>query len=236
MSTDAIALLRTTHDEMRRSARIAVLVPWGNKVVEAELPRFDLDRVVFHYARLVPARRYRDADQFLGEIAAAVPATLDQFARIEVDGALVACTSTGFLMSDTYASTPVVDAFESILHILSALGTGRVALATPYPTRHTAAEVAALTRRGIEVCGHASLDLGLLDDFAGVAPETIVELVHRIPTPDLSAAEAVVLSCTAWPTRDAIARLQAMLGVPVVSSNLALAYRAVGFSHRTESR
>lgn len=233
---DAFAALHAAHVSLPVTAHIGVLVPWGNTVVEMELPRLGLERVIFHYARLVPARRYRDADNFLNEIAAAVPSTLRQFDRIRLAGALVACTSTGFLRPGAYVDTPVIDAFEAILCMLAHLGASRVALATPYPTRHTAKQVEALRARGIDVTGHASLDLGLLDDFAGVTTSHIRDLVARIPPAQLQAAQALVLSCTAWPTIASILALQATLGLPVVSSNLALAYNAIQIGQTTEVR
>jgi hypothetical protein len=113
-ATDTLATLRSAHAHLLKPAHVGVLVPWGNTMVETELPRLGLGHVVFHYARLVPAHRYRDADDFLAEIAAAVPDTLQQFARLTLAGTLVACTSTGFLNPDAYQNTAVVDAFDAL--------------------------------------------------------------------------------------------------------------------------
>lgn len=207
---------------------VGVLVPWGNMIVEDELPRVGLETVVFHYARLVPARRYRDSGDFLAEIAAAVPSTLGQFARLRLAGVLVACTSVGFLSPEAYADSPVVDAFTAILDALTQLDAERIVLATPYPIAHTAKQAAAFAAAGVQVCGHASLDLGLLDDFAGITPDRIAALVDGIGAGQLAEADAVVLSCTAWPTLAAITTLEDHLGKPVLSSNLALAISAAG--------
>jgi maleate isomerase len=207
---------------------VGILVPWGNMIVEDELPRTGLDTVVFHYARLVPARRYRDSADFLAEIAAAVPPTLGQFARLPLAGVLVACTSVGFLTPEAYADNPVVDAFTAILDALTQLDAKRIVLATPYPIAHTAKQAAAFAAAGVQVCGHASLDLGLLDDFAGVTTDRVAALVDGIGSGRLAEADAVVLSCTAWPTLAAITTQEDHLGKPVLSSNLALAISAAG--------
>ncbi|GIF45226.1 aspartate racemase/maleate isomerase family protein [Actinoplanes xinjiangensis] len=235
-ATDTMAVLHETHGQLHGSAHVGVLVPWGNTMVETELPRLGLDRLIFHYARLVPARRYRDADDFLAEIAAAVPDTLGQFARLSLAGTLVACTSTGFLTPEAYQQTAVVDAFGALQTLLRALTASTIVLATPYPTRHTQIQAARLHEAGFDVAGHASLDLALLDDFTAVTPERIAALVHRIGEEQLARADAVVLSCTAWPTIDASALLQHELGIPVVSSNLALAYSAVRLARAVEAR
>jgi maleate isomerase len=234
-ATDTLATLRSAHDHLLTPAHVGVLVPWGNTMVETELPRLGLGHVVFHYARLVPAHRYRDADDFLAEIAAAVPDTLQQFARLTLAGTLVACTSTGFLNPEAYQSTAVVDAFDALQILLRDLGASTIVLATPYPARHTQIQATRLQEAGFDVAGNASLDLALLDDFTAVAPERITDLVHSIDVRQRTRADAVVLSCTAWPTIDAIALVQQELGVPVVSSNLALAYSAVRFARAAEA-
>jgi len=41
-------------------------------------------------------------------------------------------------------------------------------------------------------------------------------------------AEAIVLSCTGWPTFGLIRALRRRLGKPVISSNLAMAWHAWG--------
>lgn len=226
----ARALLATGEQHSTGKTHVGVLVPWGNMVVEEELPCAGVETAVFHYARLVPARRYRNADDFLGEIAAAVPSALEQFARLPLAGVLVACTSVGFLAPEAYADTPVVDAFAAILDALARLDAHRILLATPYPLAHTAKQAAAFAAAGVHVCAHASLDLGLLDDFAGVTTDRIMTLVDGISSQALTDADAVVLSCTAWPTRVATKVLEDRLGKPVLSSNLALAISAAGMA------
>ncbi len=222
-ATDTLALLHDMHGSLHDLAHVGVLVPWGNTIVEMELPRLGLDRVVFHYARLVPARRYRDADGFLTEIATAIPETLRQFDRISLAGSLVACTSTGiFLNREAYRDAEVVDAFDALQDLLRALSASTIVLATPYPRRHTEIQAARLREAGFEVSGHASLDLALLDDFTAVTTDRIAELVYSVDAAGRSRADAVVLSCTAWPTIDATAFLQHELQIPVVSSNLLL--------------
>jgi maleate isomerase len=223
----ALTALADDHARLTGVAHVGVLVPWANTIVEAELPRMGLDQVVFHYARLVPARRYRDADDFLAEIAAAVPGAVSQFARLSLSGVLVGCTSVGFMTPEAYAGTLVVDAFEAIMCGLRQLDASRVVLATPYPKRHTAQETETLVARGVQVSDHASLDLGLLDDFGAVTPARIRALVGELQPQALAEADALVLSCTAWPTLAAIVQLEDELGIPVLSSNLALAWQAV---------
>ncbi|MGH8900099.1 MAG: hypothetical protein ACRDYA_00055 [Egibacteraceae bacterium] len=223
----ALAVLAADHTRLAGTAHVGVLVPWANMIVESELPRLGLERVVFHYSRLVPARRYRALDEFLCELAAAVPAALGELARLSLAGTLLACTSVGFAFPAPYANATVVSAFDAILSALRRLGTDRIVLVTPYPVAWTVREVDALAARGVIVLGHASLGLDLLDDYTAVLPGQVNELVDQVGPEALARAQALVLSCTAWPTRHVIGDLESTLGIPVVSSNLALGLQAV---------
>lgn len=223
----ALAALAVDHASLVGATHVGVLVPWANMIVESELPRLGLERIVFHYSRLVPARRYRAPDEFLRELAAAVPAALGQLARLPLAGTLLACTSVGFTAPAPYAGIAVTSAFDAILSALRRLGADRVVLVTPYPVAWTVREADALAARGVTVLGHASLDLDLLDDYTAVRPGQVNELVDQVGPEALARAQALVLSCTAWPTHGVIGDLEDTLGIPVVSSNLALGIQAV---------
>lgn len=223
----ALAALAADHVRLAGTAHIGVLVPWANMIVESELPRLGLERVVFHYARLVPVRRCRAPDEFLRELAAAVPAALGQLAKLPLIATLLACTAVGFTAPAPYADATVVSAFDAILYTLRRLDADRVVLATPYPVAWTAREADALAAQDVTVLGHASLDLDLLDDYTAVRPGQVNELIDQVGPEALAGAQALVLSCTAWPTHGVIGDLEDTLGIPVVSSNLALGFQAV---------
>src|SRR2546430_6100187 len=151
----SLALLRGEHDRIDREIHIGVLVPWANTVVETELPRLGLERVIFHYARLVPANATTALDEaFLSGLLAAVPDALSQLERLPLAAVLVACTSAGFAI---HGVPPVgaATAFDALTATLTRQGVERIALATPYPSAVTAREVEAFARRGIAVTASA---------------------------------------------------------------------------------
>jgi maleate isomerase len=222
--SDALRLLAEWDTQAVRTAHVGVLLPWANVAVEAELPRFGLRHVVFHYARLVPSSRTTAVDDafWQGLREAAAPA-MDSLSHIPLDGVLLACTSAGFT-SGTPLPMGVVTAFDALRDSLRLLGAERVALGTPYPKDVTKSEVNALRRAGMEVTGWAALDL--VDGYPGVTGDQIRRLVQEIPSDGLEAAQALVLSCTGWHSRALLVELQATLGKPVISSNLAMALYA----------
>ncbi|TKA08571.1 maleate cis-trans isomerase family protein [Actinacidiphila oryziradicis] len=223
-SSDALRLLAEWDAQAVRTAHVGVLLPWANVAVEAELPRFGLRHVVFHYARLVPASRTTAVDDaFWHGLREAAASAMDSLSHIPLDGVLLACTSAGFT-SGTPLPTGVVTAFDALRDSLRLVGAERVALATPYPKEVTRVEVDVLRQAGTAVTEWAALDL--VDGYPGVTGDQVRRLVQEIPPEGLEAAQALVLSCTGWHSQALLAELQATLGKPVISSNLAMALYA----------
>lgn len=219
--------------QRRRGAvgHMGVLVPWANVVVETELPQWTGGQVVWHYARLVPPGGGTAlTGDFLAGLIEAMPDGLHQLSRLPLQRIYLACTSASFTHQDAAkkaaASAPVevVTAFDAITAALEQFGYRSIALATPYPAHVTAAEVEAFTAAGVTVTGTASLDAD--DGYAYLAPSQITDLVRGLPAGSVDTADAVVLSCTGWPTRVAVQRLRRTLGRPVISSNLAICMHA----------
>ena len=100
----------------------------------------------------------------------------------------------------------------------------RIVLLTPYPDRVTEAEAVMFGRCGITVTSYASL--GLADGYDTVTGEEVRKLIPQAGHAAIGEAEAIVLSCTGWPTLDLIPELQRDLGKPILSSNLAIGLHA----------
>jgi maleate isomerase len=210
---------------------IGVLVPWANTVVEAELHQWTGRVLVWHYARLVPPSRATVLNEgFLTGLLDAVPAALAQLSALPLRRVYLACTSAAFMypelagLAARRARISVVSAFDAITAILSEHGASQVVLLTPYPEEVTEAESRMFGQSGVTVTGCASL--GLDDGYGGVTRDQIEELIGKVSHEAMGKAEAIVLSCTGWPTFDSIQALQQRLGKPVFSSNLAMAWHA----------
>lgn len=126
-----------------------------------------------------------------------------------------------------HPDVPVVTPPQATLAAFHALGTGRVALLTPYLAETTQPIVSHFASLGIDVV--AARCLGLEDDrdMAHVARDSIVAAAIEADHP---AAEALFVSCTALPAMAAIAEIEARIGKPVVSSNQACLWQLCGYA------
>lgn len=215
----------------RCALHAGVLVPWANSVVEAELPRWAGNSVVWHYARLVPSSRATALDEkFLAGLLGAAPAALRELAALRLCRVYLACTSAAFMLPGKVASAiegspvPVITAFDAITALLRQRGVDRIVLLTPYPERICEAEAEMFSACGIVVTGRASLDLE--DGYAVISTGQIRALARQVGARPIEEAQAIVLSCTGWPTFGLAARLQRQFGRDVISSNLAIAMHA----------
>jgi maleate isomerase len=119
------------------------------------------------------------------------------------------------------AGRPVLLAARAIAQALAALGRPKLLLFSPYPGW--------LTERAERYWRAGGLDLvasfKISETFRAyeMSPEEVADGLARLAPP---ADAAVLLSGTGMPTLDAMAWMQARIGVPMVSSNLACAYAA----------
>ena len=104
------------------------------------------------------------------------------------------------------------------------LGTRRIAVLTPYVDEVNEAIHGFLTAAGLEVVEFGSFHLRTEQEIASVPPDAIVAAGRSISGPD---AEALFISCTGLQGHAAIARLEALTGKPVVTSNQAQVWEAL---------
>lgn len=223
---------RERRPERRRVQHAGVLVPWANSVVEAELPRWAGTSVAWHYARLVPASLGTALDEdFLAGLLGAVPAALGQLAALPLHRVYLACTSAAFVLpgqaqtATAGSRVPVVTAFDAILAALRQWGCDRIVLLTPYPAKVCEAEADTFASHGVAVTGHATLNLR--DGYAAIGSGQIRDLARRAGARAVEEAQAIVLSCTGWPTWGLEKVLARTYGKKVVSSNLAVVTHAL---------
>lgn len=126
-----------------------------------------------------------------------------------------------------HPDVPVVTPPQAALAAFEALGTGRVAILTPYLAETTQPIASYFAALGIDIV--AARCLGLEDDrdMAIVARESIVAAAVDADHPS---AEALFISCTALPAMAAIAEIEARIGKPVVSSNQACLWQLLGYA------
>ncbi len=144
---------------------------------------------------------------------------------------LYSCTSASAAIGEEGIATaigaarpgvPVVTPTEAARMALTTLGARRIAILTPYIPETTESVAAHFAGFGFEVV--EGRGMGHDDDraMAKIPADAIIESACAADRPE---AEALFVSCTALPVLGIIARIEEMLGKPVVTSNQASLWR-----------
>ena len=107
---------------------------------------------------------------------------------------------------------------------LSALGARRIALLTPYPPGLHGMVADHLRQHGFALSDEKGLGVDTDAGITAIPERALIEASLALQRTD---AEAVFLSCTALLTAGVVEILEARLGLPVVTSNQALAWHAL---------
>lgn len=148
-------------------------------------------------------------------------------ADAEVDLIVFNCTAASLLVGPAeirrriheatgIGSITTIEAVEAALHHL---GVRRIALLNPYPEDVEAHEVEHLHGLGFEVVATAGPSCATPVEQAGIPPEEWVRLAGGLAT---AGADGVLISCAGTRTAEAIATIEELTGLPVVTSNQAL--------------
>jgi maleate isomerase len=213
------------------TARIGLIVPSTNSVVEPELITHAPAGVAFYATRVPVAEVASEADKVASIVAMRdrLPAAAAELGSLGPAALAYACTSGSFLEGrDVDAQTcaelraasgvPSYTTSTAVVAALRTLQVSRLAVVTPYIAPVADGAVRYLEQNGFSVA--ARRDLGLLSNLekGRLDPAASARLCREV---DTGGADAVLISCTNWRTLDGITDLEDELGVPVVSSNLA---------------
>lgn len=228
--------------EYGRGGLFGVLAPQGNPVAEAEL------RILLPPACVVLAARLTSAGatlrERLSDYGERLDELVDQFAGVPLDAAAVACTGAFYGQNSAAGRAraearfakrgyPVITAADAVEAALYRLGVGSIAILSPYPAWLTAACESHWQRLGIRVTAILQLPSGLAEPH-GIYGLTSTEVLTAAATFDTRNAQAVLLTGTGMPSLRVIQTLEPTLGIPVLSSNLCLAWALARVTGRPE--
>ena len=216
-------------------ARLGLIVPTTNTVNEAEWRRMAPPGMEFPLVRM---RLHADERGLYADLDSAIRSLLNE----KPDVIAYACTAGSLVVPPdkltdymaAKAGVPCVATAPALVRACEFLGIRTITLATPYHDALNEHEVAFLAKCGIQTLNVQGLGIGAggpheYVQIAKVPKETVYEHCRAA---DVAAAQGMLVSCTDFAALDAIPRLEAELGKPVVSSNLATfwaALRAAGW-------
>ena len=215
------------------AGRIGLVVPANNSVIEPELWSVMPAGCAAYATRILAKgdltpeaihRMERDADSAVAALAATgvdVIAYCDMVTTFIMEPGWNEAAVQRF--SDA-ARTPCISAWTALRDALAKLGARRLAIGTPYPASIHELVPPFFRERGFEVDSHATLDILAMRDVPKVDAARLAAFVSRLNT---KACDALVLLATDLPTFGSIATLERQLGVPVLTSNQTLLWRAL---------
>jgi maleate cis-trans isomerase len=223
--------------------RIGVMVPSTNTTCEADFNMVVPRGVTVHGQRLWMTNDANGDDAYKrmnGEIESGAR----YLATAKVDVIAYGCTTGSFYRGPGWdremlalisaeAGVPAVATTPSVVEALRALGARRLSVATPYPEWNNKRLRSYLEAQDFEVLNvdgepeaAAAGNQGINDQ----SPQSVVEFAARVCRPE---ADALLCSCTAWRSVEAVDALERRTGKPVVTSNQATiwaALRVLGFT------
>lgn len=215
------------------AGRIGLVVPANNSVIEPELWSVMPPGCAAYATRLLAKgdltpeaihRMERDADSAVAALAATgvdVIAYCDMVTTFIMEPGWNEAAVKRFSES---AGTPCISAWTALRDALAKLGARRLAIGTPYPASIHALVPPFFGERGFQVKSHATLDILAMRDVPKVDAARLAAFVSQLNTED---CDALVLLATDLPTFGSIAALERQLGMPVLTSNQTILWRAL---------
>jgi maleate isomerase len=211
---------------------VGVATPQANTTVEPEMQRLLGGAAGFTVLTARLASPQQDSRARLIDYFDRLEATLRQFDIAPLAAAGFACTGSCYLVgrededrrldaAGRAAGYPMVSSAQAIRAALAALDARRIALLSPYPQWLSEAGQRYWRAQGLTLTSVTGLPADLLDT-RGIYRLTTARVLEVYAGLDTRGADAVLLSGTGMPTLRAIACLDP--GIPIVSSNLCLAW------------
>jgi maleate isomerase len=210
--------------------RLGLIVLQVDETIEPEFRRLLSPATTLHVSRIASGAEL--TPETIAEMEAHLPAAaglLPPAARFDAVG--YACTSgttligaarVAELVGSACTTRTVTDPLTASLRAMQALGARRIGFVSPYVEAVAAPMQAAFEAAGLGVPRAVSFGEEVEACVARIDPASVADAAREVA--GQGAVDLVFLSCTNLRTLDVIDALEADLGIPVISSNLALAW------------
>lgn len=218
-------------------AKIGVLIPSRNVVIEPEFYKMAPEGVSIHFARMMREKAETGAEQIerLFAYMESVERGVKELSTADVNFIIFGCTSGSFVGGKDYdkriiekirniSEIPATTATTAVVEAINELEVKRLIVATPYldDINKKAKEFLEASAPGVKVVNMRGL--GLLQESGLLYPTSSYILAKELDTPD---ADGCFISCTNFRTIDIIQKLENDLQKPVVTANQALMWAAL---------
>lgn len=216
---------------MAARKRIGLMVPSTNTTCEADF------QLVVPRGFTVHGQRLWLTNDALGEegmlrMNAEIETGARYLATASVDAISYGCTTGSFFKGPGWdremialiartAGVPAVATSPSVVEALRSFGARRISVATPYPEWNNQRLRTYLEAQGFDVLNLEAEPTAARAGNQGINdqdPAVIVDFASRACRPD---ADALLCSCTAWRSVEAVEEIERRTGKPVVTSNQA---------------
>jgi maleate isomerase len=230
-----------TDDGIGTRANLGVIVLATDETVEPEFARMtDLPGVALYHSR-IPMVSAIQPDT-LAQMEADLPASAGLMpSSLAFDVIGYGCTSASTVIGSdrvaqqiqtVFPQAKVSDPLAAIIAAGRSLGAVRLGFITPYIP-----EVSARMRQKLEAAGFSIASFGSFEEgddrvVARISPTAICAAAQRVAA--AAPCDALVISCTNLRCLGVIPQLEAQLGIPVLSSNSALAWHMLRLAGITD--
>ncbi|WP_430249619.1 maleate cis-trans isomerase family protein [Neorhizobium sp. DAR64860/K0K1] len=227
-------------------AKLGLITPPTNTVNEAEWSVMMPPGVTFHTHRM-PLHPDTTSVEGKAGLMHDLQGVFTMLKMARVDAVAYACTAGSMInpvqsLPDSLTSSAGVTAVTTsaaIVKALHMLGVTRLSVATPYHDALNHHETEFLTENGFIVENLVGLGIGATGaaDYVRIAETPLATVAAHVRDTFVPGSEAILITCTDFPTLPLITTLEAEFGVPVVTSNQATFWsmlRAAGIDDRFE--
>ena len=213
-------------------ARIGIAVPHSNPTVEPEIRALVPTPIGVYATRLTHTAAR--VEERLNHYVRHMPEAIRTFGEMSLAAFGFGCTGSSYLagleLEELLTATaagecriPVITTAQAIRRALKSLGCSSIALVSPYPAELAEAGYRYWESAGIRVVGRLRVDPALTDTHR-IYELTSDDALTALRKIDRSGADCLLASGTGMPTLRALRALRSELNLPVLSSNLSLAW------------